>query len=158
MSTLPRLRLLFEVLLVLTCSALYAWGTRQQASCARVDVATQAQMQQAATAHDVRVVTRTVTKPDGTKSVTQTRERLTVQETEHVQTQTETRAAVPTLGLTRYSFGLVWQPLRLSPTPWMPAAASVGARLGNLPVWLEVGLHREPLGPVTPTLGVRYEF
>lgn len=173
---LARIRLAAEFLLIAACSFLYNWGSHAVSQRAESESKVQMLAQQMQTLsdakreteHDTKVTLHTVTKPDGTKDVTETRERVTLHETEQqheqvqtqVQTEQQTHSSVPLVGtasLSRYSLELEWAPLQPGVVPYIPEAAHVGARLGDLPLWLTGGVEH-PDTRFIPVLGLRYEF
>ena len=165
-----------------TKSALARVESQRQTLAARVS-----QLQQVSTqvgqVQDSKVTLQTISKPDGTRVVTETHEKVTAHESSTNQTltsqtstqvkveqesaETQTHEAshitsVTVAPLSRYSLDLSWSPARIArpaadPT-WMPASASLGARLGDLPLWLTLGAQRDARGRTDALLGLRLEF
>lgn len=173
---LARARLLAELALVAAVSFLYSWGSHCASMRAESDTkVTQLEQQvrtlsdaKQETEHDTRTVVHTVTKPDGTKDTTETHERVTLHETERsreqVQMQVQTQQTLRDShrestepDRARYSLELDWTPTDPRWGPYVPTAAHVGARVGDLPVWLTLGAEH-PDNRFIPTLGIRYEW
>jgi septal ring factor EnvC (AmiA/AmiB activator) len=94
-------------------------------------------------------VVTTVTKPDGTRTQTQTTDTSVKSEIKDVKTQTseeastrvEQHAATSGPAQSLYSLGLYWDPAGIAAGRDAPNSVLVGARLGGLPVWIEAGAH-----------------
>jgi len=101
-----------------------------------------------------RVVTkdviRTVTKPDGTKIVTESKARETVKTLEKDKTVSLSAPAPP---LPRYSVGVNVQPKHLYPFEGV-YGAELGVRIGNSPIWGTVEIRSNK----DWSLGARWEF
>lgn len=99
--------------------------------------------------------TASVSHTTDTQTVKSSTDQSMSSSTQTAQTSTQTHDAGP--ALSRYSLALYWPPVGLSaPLGWVPGGGTVGARLGDLPVWLEIGVKRSGLRDTT--LGVRWEF
>ena len=123
---------------------------------------TESQATQQASQTESEHETTTTTKPDGTKVVQVITIHDTAKQVAHESSKvtavskstqvTETTKSVAVTEPARYSLDLSWNPKALS---YVPAAATLGARLGSLPLWGTVSYL--PLDH-TALLGVRIEL
>lgn len=74
---------------------------------------------------------KTTTKPDGTITVVE-REKTTTKVEERTETVTSNQK-------TKYRVGILVEPDVLSLTPTLSYTAMAGARLGDLPLWVDIG-------------------
>jgi len=112
--------------------------------------------------------TRTETRKNGTqiRTVTRTGTQIDTRKQEERKEQEDVRTSVkevsknvPILSTkTAYSLALSWTPLRLEPIPYLPSQATLGARLGQLPIFLEVTAPIAKPSFNQLMLGIRMEF